>query len=81
MMVLKKEEGLECGVPVDEIHLDHGLEFKYLGHVLDESGTDGAECSRKVVSGRRLAGAKLGPYLMLGISSLSVLDSCMKHCL
>ena len=25
--------------------------------VLDESGTDGAECSRKVASGRRVAGA------------------------
>ena len=24
------------------------LEFKYLGCVLDQSGTDGAECSRKV---------------------------------
>ena len=25
--------------------------------VLDESGTDGAECSRKVASGKRVAGA------------------------
>ena len=32
-------------------------EFKYLGCVLDELGTDGAECSREVVSGRRVAGA------------------------
>ena len=30
---------------------------KYLGCVLDESGTDGAECNRKVVSGRRVVGA------------------------
>ena len=29
--------------------------FKY--KYLDKSGTDGAECSRKVVSGRRVAGA------------------------
>ena len=42
----KGEEGLE-----------HVSEFKYLGCVLDESGTDGAECSRKVASGRRVAGA------------------------
>ena len=27
-----------------------------MGFVLDESGTDGAECSRKVVNGRRVAG-------------------------
>ena len=33
------------------------LEFIYLGCVLDESGTDVAECRRKVVRGRRVAGA------------------------
>ena len=34
------------------------MEFKYLGCVLDESSTDGAaECTRKVASGRRVAGA------------------------
>ena len=37
--------------------LEHVLEFKYLGCVLDKSGTDGAECSKKVISGRRVAGA------------------------
>ena len=31
--------------------------MKYLGYVLDESVTDGAECSRKVAIGRRVAGA------------------------
>ena len=40
-----------------QIRLDHISEFKYLGCVLDESGTDDAECSRKVASGRRVAGA------------------------
>ena len=35
----------------------HVSEFKYLGCVWDESGTDGAECSRKVASERRIAGA------------------------
>ena len=29
-------------------------EFKYFGCVLDEAGTDKAECHRKVASGRRV---------------------------
>ena len=29
-----------------------------MGCVLDESGTDGAECNKKVASGRRVAGAR-----------------------
>ena len=33
------------------------LGFKYFGCVLDESGTDEAECSRKVASGRKVASA------------------------
>ena len=33
------------------------MEFKYLGCVLDESGTNGAEYNRKEASGRRVAGA------------------------
>ena len=41
--VLNGEEGLQCEVHVDRIHLEHLLEFKYLGCVLDESGTDEAE--------------------------------------
>ena len=32
-------------------------EFKYLGCVLDKSGTDAAECHTKVASGSRVAGA------------------------
>ena len=43
-MVLNREEGLE--VHVNGIRLEHVLEFKYLGYVLDESGTDGVECNR-----------------------------------
>ena len=54
VMVLKGKGRLECEAHIDEIHFKHFLEFKYLGCVLDESGTDGAECSRKVVSGRRV---------------------------
>ena len=41
-------------VYVDRICLEPVTEFKYLGYVLDESGTDGAECSRKVMSGMRV---------------------------
>ena len=39
------------------ICLEDVSEFKYLGCVLDKSGTDGEECSRKVASGRRVVGA------------------------
>ena len=40
VMVLGGEEGLECEVCVDGMHLEHVSEFKYLGCVLGESGTD-----------------------------------------
>ena len=56
VMELSGEEGLECEVHVDGIRLEHVSEFKYFGCVLEESGIDGAECSRKVASGRRVAG-------------------------
>ena len=56
VMVLNGEKGLECEIHVDGIRLEHVSEFKNLRYVLDESGTDGAECSRKVSSGRRVAG-------------------------
>ena len=52
-MVLGEEEGLEYEVCVDGICLEHFSEFKYSGCVLDES-----ECSRKVSSVRRVAGAR-----------------------
>ena len=55
-MVLNGEEGLECEVHVDGIRFEHVSEFKYLGYVLVESGTDGAQCKRIVASGRRTAG-------------------------
>ena len=41
VMVLNGEEGLECEVHVDGIHLEHISKLKYLGYVLDDSGTDG----------------------------------------
>ena len=42
--------------------LEHVSKFKYLGYVLDESGTDEAVSYRKVVSGMQVAGA-IGPQV------------------
>ena len=39
------------------IYLEHVSEFKYLGCILDKSGINVAECSRKVVNGKRDASA------------------------
>ena len=75
VMVLGGEEGLEFGVCVEGIRLEHVSEFKYLGCVLGELGTDEAECSRKVASGRRVAGV----ITSLVNASLSLLGSCMSH--
>ena len=36
--------------------MEHVSEFKYLGCVLDESGTDDAECQKEMASGRKVAG-------------------------
>ena len=55
--VMNGNEGLECGVYLDGVRLEHVSELKNLGCVLDEAGIDGAECSRKVASGRRITGA------------------------
>ena len=57
VMVMNGEERVEYEVHVDGIRLENVSEFKYLGCVLDESGTDGSECSRIVASVRRVAGA------------------------
>ena len=51
---------LECEVWVDGMWLEHVSEFKFLGCVL--------------ASGNRVAGI-LGLWLMLGVCSLSVLES------
>ena len=75
-----KGMGRSCEVHVYGIRLRHVLEFKYLRCVLDESGKDGAECNRKLQEGRGWQ-VPSDPYLMLGVCNLSVLESCMKHCL
>ena len=35
-MALNEEEGLECEVYDDGVHLEHVSEFKYLGCIFDE---------------------------------------------
>ena len=55
VMVMNGGERLECEFHVDGVRLEHVYELKYLGFVLDIASTDGAECGRKVTSGRRLA--------------------------
>ena len=50
VMILNGEKGLECEVQVDGIRLEHVSEFKYFGSILDQSGTDEAECSRKLAN-------------------------------
>ena len=77
MMVMNGEEGLEREVHIDGIHLEHVLELKYLVCVLSEAGTDGAVCSRKGASGRRVAGAI---RTIVNARDLQI-ESCMKHCL
>ena len=57
VIVLNGEEGLESEIHVDGIRLEHVSELKYLWCVLDESGTYGAECSRKVEGGKKVAKA------------------------
>ena len=57
VITMNEEEGLEYEAHVDGVHLEHVSEFKYLGCVLGEADTDGAECSRKVASRRRVASA------------------------
>ena len=56
MMVLGGEEGLGYEIHVDGARLEQMSEFKYLGCVLNESGTEEAECCRKVACRRKVAG-------------------------
>ena len=65
---------------MDEMRLEHVSELKYLECVLDESGTDEVESCRKVASGRRSTGA-IRFLVNIRVCSLSVLLSCMRHCL
>ena len=55
-MVVSREN-MHCGIMLDGKNLEQVSEFKYLGYVLDEKGTDDEECGRKVSSSRKMAGA------------------------
>ena len=59
MIVSGGEEGLECEICVDRIHLEHVSEFKYLVCVLDESGTNETECSIGKIGNHRKVGVKI----------------------
>ena len=50
LISINGEEGMEYGVQVDRVCLENVSELTYLGCVLDNVGTDGAECSRKMAS-------------------------------
>ena len=52
VMVLNGEDGLEFEVRVDGMRLEHVSESKYFGCILYQSGTDNAECRKKVASRR-----------------------------
>src|SRR5678815_5560557 len=51
------EDGPRCEVTLGGEQLEQVPEFTHLGYMLDEKGTDDAECSRKVVNGRKVTGA------------------------
>ena len=78
MLIMTGEEGLEFEVYLGGIHLEQVSGFKYVGCVLDVSGIDWAECSSKVTSGRKFAGA-IRFLVNARVCSCFVLDSCMKH--
>src|SRR5678815_2570334 len=56
-VMVVSEDSPRCEVMLDCEPLEQVSEFKYLGYMLDGKGTDDAECSRKVVNGRMVAGA------------------------
>ena len=53
---VNRVEGLRCEILVDWARLEKVSEFKYLG-IINKSGTDDADCRRKVASGRKVASA------------------------
>src|SRR5678815_5285247 len=55
-VMVVSEGSPQCEVMLNGEQLEQVSEFKYLGYVLDEKGTDDAECCRKVVNGRKVAG-------------------------
>src|SRR5678815_5767524 len=56
-VMVVSEDSPRCEVTLEGEQLEQVSDFKYLGYMLDDKGTDDAKCSRKVVNGRKLAGA------------------------
>ena len=78
-VMLGREEESECEVCIDRKRLEHVSEFKYLGCILEKSGTDEVECIRKVVSGRRVAGV-IRSLVNARSLQLQYARSCMSNC-
>ena len=55
-VMVMSDEHMQCQIMLDGEQLEQVSEFKYLGYMLDDKGTDDAECGRKVSSGRKVAG-------------------------
>ena len=67
---------MECEVYLDWMQLQQVSEFKWLGCVLNESGT-GSIVGKWGVGGKLQV--PLGLCLMLGLCSFSVQEFCMRH--
>ena len=80
VMVLNGEEGLECEVYINGIRLEHVSEFKYFGCFWVNQVQTGQNVVGRWQVGGELQ-VPLGPKLILWICSLSVLESCIRHCL
>ena len=80
VIVLNGEEGLECEVHVDGIRLEHVLDF----NIWSVFWTNQVQMEKNAV-GRWPAGGEgqvpSDPWLIIGICSFSVLESCKKRCL
>ena len=57
------------------VGMEHELEFKYWVYVLDESGTDDAVCSRKVMFERKFS---VAIRLLVNVRDLQL--ECLEHC-
>src|SRR5678815_232284 len=73
------EDSPRCEVMLDSEQLEQVSEFKYLGYMLDEKGTDDEEGSRKVVNDRKVDGAikSLVDVKGLSLECTRVLHECM----
>ena len=73
--MLGREEGLRYEIHVDGVRLEQM--FKYLGWVLDELGTDGVNCWRKVENRRKVTGAIRSVINVMGLQLECVSFCCM----